>query len=94
MKKLYIHTTQQFDANGRTGAWLFMLSPIAGGASCYWYMVEMADRYLGQPQLAVLLMVASGLTFLGSMIMLLVGRTQTHAVYEVEAKQDEEAEEA
>lgn len=93
MKKLYVHTTQQFDANGRTGAWLFMLSPIAGGASYYWYVVEMAKEYFGQPGLAVVLMIASTLTFLGSMIMLLVGRTQTHAVYEVEAKQEEEAEE-
>ena len=82
--KYSIQTTQSLDQNGKLGAWLFVLSPVASGACYYWFLVEAMKNYGGNPTVPLLLTVGSACSFLGGAVLLLVGRTQSHIVYDEE----------
>lgn len=92
MKRYRIHTSQNLTKNGQLGVWLFLFSPIVGGASYYWLMAESFRRLNVLPVIPAVFMVAAGIAFLGGAVMVLIGRTFSHSVNEIdpaEAKQSE-----
>lgn len=76
-----ISATQHLSPLGVKGAILFMTTPLLSGAFLYWLPIEMAKpSFVGQPAIPAVLLLMSGLLFLASCIMLLIGRTQTYQV--------------
>lgn len=85
MMKYRIHTTQQLDENGRIGAWLFVGSPVVSGLCYYWFQVQAAKTYGGNIAPPAIFMALAGVAFLVGCILLLVGRSQSHTVFEAES---------
>ncbi|WP_018900425.1 hypothetical protein [Rhizobium sp. 2MFCol3.1] len=77
---------QTLTQNGKLGAWLFVLSPLASGLCYYWFLVEAGKTYGGQPEIPLALMVGAGLAFLGGLVMIIVGRSYSYRAYEEEQK--------
>ncbi|MFC0804809.1 hypothetical protein ACFHWW_04880 [Ensifer sp. P24N7] len=80
-----ISSSQSLDSTGRLGALLFIFSPVLE-AACYWWLLnELADyefrRNLWGPGLGL---IACGISFLGGLVMVIVGREQRHIVREVD----------
>jgi hypothetical protein len=85
MRRYEIETYQRLNEMGRVGIWLLMLSPLAGGASYYWFLVQITKRYgSGSTGLPALCMVACGLAFIGGAILLLIGREYHHSARELD----------
>jgi len=83
MAKIFrIKGEQRLTQTGKIGAWLFVLSPIASGIFYYWFLVQAAKAYNGQPGIPLALLVISGMTFLGGAIMVLVGRSFSYYAQE------------
>lgn len=87
MKSYRIVTSQNLTQNGLLGVWLFLLSPIFGGAFYYWYLVTLSSVRGTHPALPASLVMLSGLGFLGGAVLIIVGRTLTHSVTEIDSSE-------
>lgn len=65
-----MQATQSFTSDGRMGVWAMLLSPVASGILWAWFLKEPG-------MLALTLLVASGLAFIGGCLLVLIGRRQT-----------------
>ncbi|MBP1844738.1 hypothetical protein J2046_003005 [Rhizobium petrolearium] len=72
--------TQTLNDNGRLGAWLFIVSPVVGGACYAWLVSELQHRLSSNLWLAAGLVFLSGLAFLVGAVLVLIGRSYTAAV--------------
>lgn len=65
-----ITTTTTLNSDGITGAWMFVVSPFAQALGIWWYLSN------GSLFGAAIVLIA-GVTFLGGIILLLIGRQTT-----------------
>ncbi|WP_429820267.1 hypothetical protein [Ensifer sp. B1-9] len=77
-KYFEVMSIQRLTPVGKLGAWLFILSPIFDGFFYWWLINELAEasdysRNLWGPSLC---MIVSTMTFLGGLVMVIVGREQ------------------
>lgn len=83
-KQIRISTSQQFTEMGKIGVYMFLFGPIASAGFYYWLVTELAKGYSRNPLPPAFFLTAAGLVFLGSIPLMLVGRTQQHHVIQTE----------
>ncbi|MBB4272342.1 hypothetical protein [Rhizobium mongolense] len=82
-KRFEINTTQQLTNMGMFGAAGFVLGPVVS-ALCYAWFIREAARSFGDPTLAAIGMILGSLACLIGLVLVIVGRVQSHLVREIE----------
>ncbi len=87
MSKVFkISARQKFTDDGKIGAYMFVISPILAAGLYAWMINEFSNRISGNPYLPATLLLLPSITFLISVPMMLIGRSQDAIVTVTETK--------